>query len=122
MRFLVDASSDARIVGHLRSQGHDVTRIGADHPGNLQDRAVLAVAVAEQRILITDDRDFGELVFVHRQPHTGVIYFRLNTTLFVVRRERLEYVLATHGDELDQFLIVTEHAVRVRRLADPSSP
>jgi hypothetical protein len=31
-------------------------------------------------------------------------------------------VLATHGDELDQFLIVTEHTVRVRRLADPSSP
>jgi predicted nuclease of predicted toxin-antitoxin system len=122
MRFLIDASADARMVAHLRSQGHDVTRIGTDHPGNLKDREVLAIAVAEQRILITDDRDFGELVFVHRQPHAGVIYFRLNTTRFVVRRGRLDYVLATHSAKLDQFLIVTEHVVRIRSLADPSSP
>jgi predicted nuclease of predicted toxin-antitoxin system len=121
-RFPVDASSDARIVGHLRHLGHDVTRVGTDHPGNLKDVEVLATAVAEQRILITDDRDFGELVCVRRHPHTGVIYFRLNTTRFVVRASRLDAVLANHSDELDQFLIVTEHDVRVRRLTDASQP
>ena len=120
MRFLVDASSDARLVAHLRTLGHDVTRIGADYPGNLRDREVLATAVSERRVLITDDRDFGELVFVHRQPHTGVIYFRLNTTRFVVRRDRLDYVLVSHGEDLAEFLIVTEHSVRIRRLTIPS--
>jgi predicted nuclease of predicted toxin-antitoxin system len=120
MRFLVDASSDARLVAHLRNLGHDVTRVGTDHPGTLKDPEVLAIAVAEQRILITDDRDFGELVFGRRQPHTGVIYFRLSTTRFVVRRDRLDYVLASYSDELDQFLIVTEYDVRVRRLPNPS--
>jgi predicted nuclease of predicted toxin-antitoxin system len=100
--------------------GYDVTRIGTDHPGTLKDSEVLAIAVAERRMLITDDRDFGELVFVRRHRHTGVIYFRLNTTRFVVRSARLDYVLANHSNDLDQFLIVTEHDVRVRRLASPS--
>ena len=115
MRFLVDASSDARIVAHLRGQGHDVTRVGADYPHSLKDAEILSLARQEQRILITDDRDFGELVFRHRLPHAGVIYFRLETTKLAVLLERLDAVLTTHHDQLDQFLVVTRTEIRVRK-------
>ena len=63
MRLLVDASSDARLVLYLQSLGHDATRIGTHYPADLPDWEVLAIAHREGRILITDDRDVGELIF-----------------------------------------------------------
>lgn len=75
---------------------------------------VLATAYREQRILITDDRDFGELVFRLRQPHAGVIYLRLDTTKIAVRIDRLDHVLDNYSQQLDQFVVVTEADVRVR--------
>ena len=75
---------------------------------------MLTLAHAERRILITDDRDFGELVFRYLQPHTGMIYFRLDNTVLGVRLTRLQDVLASHADQLDQFLIVTLRQIRVR--------
>ncbi|MSQ15211.1 MAG: hypothetical protein EXR50_05040 [Dehalococcoidia bacterium] len=117
MRFLVDASSDARLVGYLRGLGHDVTRVGADHPGSLRDVAVLSLAVQEQRILITDDRDFGELVFRRLQPHSGVIYLRLETTKIAARIGRLNDVLTNYSNHLDHFITVTLRSVRVRSRA-----
>jgi predicted nuclease of predicted toxin-antitoxin system len=77
---------------------------------------VLEIAYAERRILITDDRDFGALVFLLGQPHAGVIYFRLGRDVpLAMRIERLDYALAHHADELDQFLVVSQDTLRVRR-------
>jgi predicted nuclease of predicted toxin-antitoxin system len=77
MRFLLDESADARLVPYLRANGHDVTSLVTDYPAGLPVPDVLATAVREQRILITNDRDFGDLVFLQEQPHVGVILFRL---------------------------------------------
>lgn len=115
MRFLVDQSSPARLEGFLRSHGHDATRVGRQYLHGLADIDVLAIAHAEQRVLITNDRDFGELVFVRAQPHAGVIYFRLSTTTLAGHVARLMHVLAHHAADLGAFLVVTDHTVRVRR-------
>lgn len=116
MRFLLDQSSDARLVPHLRSLGHDAIRIGRDHPPGLPDVEVLRLAQQNDRILITDHRDFGELVFRERLPHTGVIYLRLGVYVpLETAIERLDYVLAHYADQLNQFLVVTRRRVRVRR-------
>jgi predicted nuclease of predicted toxin-antitoxin system len=115
MRFLLDQSADARLVTHLRSLAHNAIRVGAEHPGGIPDRQVLSLAVAEQRILITDDRDFGELVFKEHLPHTGVIYLRLGDYApLATKIARLDYVLTRYGDQLEQFITVTPHRVRVR--------
>jgi len=117
MKFLLDQRSDARLVPDLRSHGHDATRIAADYPGGLPDPEVLAIAARESRILITDDRDFGELVFVQRQPHTGVIYLRLGEYAdLATKTARLAFVLDHYAERLDQFLVVTLRAVRVRAI------
>jgi predicted nuclease of predicted toxin-antitoxin system len=115
MRFLLDQSAPARLSQFLGSRGHDVTRIGPDHPHGLPDHEVLAIANREQRVRITNDRDFGELVFVQRQPHHGVIYFRLSTNVLSSYTARLNTVLHDHDAELDAFLTVTDNSVRVRR-------
>lgn len=115
MRFLLDQSTDARLVPYLRSLGHDATRVGTDYSAGIPDTDVLAIAVREGRILITDDRDFGELVFRRRFPHQGVIFFRLGDySPLATRVVRLEYVLTHYQDRLDQFVTVTDRQVRVR--------
>lgn len=114
MRFLVDASCDARICVHLRSLGHDVTRIGTEYPRDLEDVEVLSTARDESRVLITDDRDFGELVVRHSEWHTGVIFLRLETTDIRARCSRLDDVLQRFGHDLSGFVIVTESDIRVR--------
>lgn len=115
MKFLLDQSTDARLVPYLRNLGHDATRIGADYPAGISDLQVLALAQSEGRILITDDRDFGELVFRSKQSHAGVIYLRLGSYADLSTKiDRLDYVLTHYAAQLDQFLVVTLHKVRVR--------
>jgi predicted nuclease of predicted toxin-antitoxin system len=115
MKFLLDQSTDARLGSYLTAHGHDATRIGAEYPSGLPDLAVLAIATREKRILITDDRDFGALVFLANRPHAGVIYLRLGSyAALSVKQARLGYVLTHYATQLDQFLVVTVRRVRIR--------
>jgi predicted nuclease of predicted toxin-antitoxin system len=63
MRFLIDESADARLAAYLTSLRHDVKLVARGYAPGIPDERVLTFAHTEQRILITDDRDFGELVF-----------------------------------------------------------
>jgi predicted nuclease of predicted toxin-antitoxin system len=75
--FLADENISPTSVRRLRAAGHDVAAIGEDSP-SADDSAVLARAVREGRILLTFDRDHGELIFHRRHPAPpGVVYFRL---------------------------------------------
>lgn len=114
LRFLVDASCDARIASYLRSRGYDASRIGSDYPPDLPDSEVLRIANDERRILVTDDRDFGELVFRLGQTHTSVIYLRLASEDVGVRCSRLSEALERHSNQLDQFIVVSSREIRVR--------
>ncbi len=115
MKFLVDESADARLAAYLRSLEHDAMTVARDYAPALEDAEVLAIAHREQRILITNDRDFGELVFRHGHSHSGVIYLRLSTTNLRVKIERLKYVLTHHARHFNAFLVVTDQRVRVRQ-------
>jgi len=68
----------------------------------------LVSSTREQRILITNDRDFGELVVKQRQPHTGVILFRLSTNQFTAKLARLTEVLNRYPTVLTDFLVITD--------------
>lgn len=121
MRFLLDESADARLGPYLVARGHEVIQVAKDYPAGLPDTEVLALAHRQQRILIANDRDFGELVFKHRQSHTGVILFRLgNYAPLVTKIARLDYVLTHYHRQLDQFLVVTPTNVRVGQLGGAS--
>ena len=115
MRFLLDQSAEARIATFLASQDHDATRIARDYPAGLPDEQVLAIAQREGRILIANDKDFGELVVRRHLPHAGVILFRfpLDATA-QAKIAALERLLVTHRARLDRFLVLTPGGVRVR--------
>jgi hypothetical protein len=117
MKFLLDESADLRLAARLRDLGHDVKSVAADYHYALPDPQVLSTAHQDGRILITNDKDFGELVFRHLQPHAGVILFRLPYgASLTLKLDRLDHVLTVHSGSLDLFLVVTERSVRVRRL------
>ena len=115
MNFLLDESAEFRLGRWLASQGHDVTAIARDYPHALSDREVLAIALREGRILITNDRDFGELIVRENLPHAGVIFFRLGAAGVDVKIERSADLLLSHADQLGRFIVVTPRGIRVRR-------
>jgi predicted nuclease of predicted toxin-antitoxin system len=114
MKFLLDESAELRLASTLEEAGHDVTVIARDYPHALPDHEVLEIACDEQRVLITNDRDFGELIFRQRLPHYGVIYFRLPDQPVVEKAETLRRILRDYSDQLSKFIVVTENDVRVR--------
>jgi predicted nuclease of predicted toxin-antitoxin system len=118
MRFLLDESAEFRLRGFLRDQGHDVTAIAHDYPASLSDDHVLAIAHAERRILVTNDRDFGELIFRQRLSHAGVIFFRLADQAITTKFAWFDRLLRDYPNQLDQFLVISERGVRIR----PSRP
>jgi len=72
VKFLIDRCAGHRLADWLRKQGGETveSRERGPDPG---DRTLLEWAVAEGRILVTLDTDFGELVFVHAMPPCGLI-------------------------------------------------
>lgn len=114
MKFLLDESAEYRIASFLRDHGHDVTAIAHDYPASLVDEDVLSIAHSEQRIVITNDSDFGELVFRDRQPHSGVILFRISAGNTPAKIDALHKALAAHADQLDNFVVIDHRGVRVR--------
>ncbi len=115
MRFLFDQSTDRRLASFFRQRGHNVTVVAIDHPAGLPDPEVLAIALGERRILVTEDSDFGELVFRLHLPHAGILYLRLPPMELDAKVECLDRVLIDHADELSQFVVVTPRRTRVRQ-------
>jgi len=111
VRFLLDRNVGRRVAEALRQDGHDVLDLGAttDDPGDL---AILRWAVAERRVLVTLDKDFGTLIFAQAEAHTGVL--RLADLRSEDRLRLLLHVIAELGDALAAGAFVTADANRIR--------
>ncbi len=99
MRFLVDESTGPFVAQWLREQGHAVFSVFEQARG-LDDEAIIQKAYAENWILITNDKDFGEKVYRERRPHRGVVLLRLEDERAAMKIETLEKLLANHSDRL----------------------
>ncbi|MEM8901798.1 MAG: DUF5615 family PIN-like protein, partial [Bacteroidota bacterium] len=86
------------IVDAIRNRGHDITYIVEMERG-ISDEEVPKLATTENRILITRDKDFGELAFFKKKLHSGIILNRLAGLSGSRKIEILLSVLQTHGEE-----------------------
>ena len=75
MRFLADESCDHAIVRALRDAGHDVGAVTESY-AQAPDSEVVDLAVSDARVLLTEDKDFGQLAFAHGIPSFGVVLLR----------------------------------------------
>ena len=114
MEFIVDESTGAAVVEYLRAVGHDVLAVAEAMP-QADDGNILARADSEARILITNDKDFGELVFRSGQAHQGVVLLRLRDESPANRVRVLKAVLEQYADRLvGRFTVATESRIRMR--------
>jgi predicted nuclease of predicted toxin-antitoxin system len=116
MLFLADECCDALVVRTLRELGYDVTYVAELAPG-LADIDVLAQSVSEERILLTEDRDFGELVFKGQETAYGVVLLRIPPEERQQKRERITALVQGQQSELPgAMVIVTLNTIRIRPL------
>ncbi len=115
MRFLVDECTGPAVAEWLRGQGYEVFSV-YDEARGLDDEAIIQKALAENWILITNDKDFGEKIYREGCPHRGVILLRLEDQRSAVKIKVLQRLLQDYADRLsDQFIVVTETKVRFAR-------
>ena len=113
MRFLVDECTGASVAVWLRDQGHDVFSVHESLRG-AEDEPLLRQAFAEDRILITNDKDFGERVFRDGILHKGVVLLRLDDERAANKIVVLRKLLEGYADRLaGHFVVVTESSVRI---------
>lgn len=119
MRFVVDESTGAAVAEFLRSQGHDVSTVAEVTP-QAEDTAILKQAVSEKRIVVTNDKDFGDLVFRSGELHAGIILLRLRDESATNRVAVVKNLLDKHAAEIaENFVVASDALVRIRR---PSRP
>ena len=112
MRFLVDECTGPAVARWLREQGHDVFSVFEEARG-ISDELVINKAVEEDRILITNDKDFGEKVYQNRGRHKGIILLRLKDERSRSKIEVIGKLLKNSSEKLaGNFAVVTENLVR----------
>ena len=116
MKLLVDECCDPRLVAALRQAGHDVRYVLETDPG-ASDDDLFALSVEEGRIVITEDKDFGELAIRHGRSLPGLILIRSAPENRRQKPARVLALLAKRGDRLaGSYAVVDETGVRLRPL------
>ena len=116
MKFLADECCDAELVEALAGSGYDVLDAVNDLRG-ASDEQVLERAYHEGRIIITEDKDFGELTYRLQLRHCGILLLRLND---LPRKRRIALVielLENHFDKLrGKFSVLTPKGLRIKTI------
>ena len=114
MRFLADEGVDAAIVSAIRSDGHAVRWMAEELEGSTDD-VVLDTAVTDARILITEEKDFGELVFRQRLHHHGIVLVRVDGIANDRKGRIVAQAVSEYQAHLAGAFTVIQHAtIRIR--------
>jgi predicted nuclease of predicted toxin-antitoxin system len=117
VRWLADECIDAGLVFHLRQLGHDVLYMAEVAPAT-NDSDVMARAFSEGRLLLTEDKDFGDLAFRCGARAAGIVLSRIDPAQHALKRQRLDAAM-TRFDEAGlrgRYTIVEEGRFRSRPL------
>jgi predicted nuclease of predicted toxin-antitoxin system len=118
VRFLADESVDRQIVDRLRQEGYRVDYVAETFPGAADD-VVLPFANQDNAILITGDKDFGELVFRQGRISPGIILIRLAGVHPNQKAEIVANTIGLREGEMEKaFTVISKRTIRIRR-GDP---
>ena len=116
MKFLADENVEQPVVEALRAAGHDVLAAGEVAPGS-SDEKVLDLANTAQRLIITNDRDFGEMAFRGNRASEGIVLLRFDAQSGPQKASLLCRILPQVEHRLaGSFAVITESRVRLRPL------
>ena len=113
MPFLADESCDFGVVRALRAAGHDVVAVAELSP-RADDEAVAHLAVRDDRILLTEDKDFGRLVFATTHTVGGVILIRFPGDARKLLGSTVVEAVSRYGDRLSgSFVVMSPGRIRI---------
>jgi len=116
LKFLADECCDTGLVVSLRKAGHDVMHISEEKAG-VTDEVVLFDAYNEGRILLTEDKDFGELVYRLKKPSNGIILIRIDVKDRHMKWPRLKKLIEKYSERLaGHFVVIGTEKFRFRSL------
>lgn len=117
LRFLTDENIDYELIDFLRKQGFDVFDIKEKGLFRLPDLSILELALDQERAVITQDSDFGTLIFRDNMPFFGVIYLQPGHQSPKVHVESMTAILQSNLEPSIPFILVAENSgvsVRIR--------
>ena len=116
-KFLADESVDFRIVKSLREDGgYEVEAIIEINP-SISDEEILKLANELETVLITEDKDFGELTYRLQKPNVGIILIKMSGIKMAERKAKILGVFEKHLEEFkNSFTVITENRVRIRKI------
>ena len=99
----------------MRASGLDVHYI-LETDGGIDDNQVLQIANEEGRVLLTQDKDFGEMVFRLRKVHLGIVLIRLGFMISAEKAILVNRALLEHREKLQNaFTVIQNNAIRIRK-------
>lgn len=122
MRILANENFPGDAVAALRQRGHDVAWVRTDAPGS-NDVEVLERAQRENRVVVTFDKDFGELAFrSDRATLSGIILFRIAAPSSAYVARAAVAALESRTDWAGYFAVVEDHRIRMTPLPARTRP
>jgi predicted nuclease of predicted toxin-antitoxin system len=118
MRFLADMGVSTKVVQWLRQNGYDAKHLRDEGLYRIPNGEIFTKAISENRVVMTFDLDFGEIIALSKSQKVSVILFRLHNTRTSFLINRLAAVLSDTGDALEKgaVVVVEESRHRVRYL------
>lgn len=115
MKIVADEGVEGSIVRVLREMGHEVIYI-AETQKSITDREVLALAAEHTCIVLTKDKDFGELIFRDRLTHHGIVLIRLDEVMPSLNKATIvNKAFSEYGSYFkNAFSVITDRFVRIR--------
>ncbi len=114
MTFVIDESVDGPIVARLRDDGHEVLYVAEMAP-SITDDEVLEWANRHRALLVTTDKDFGELVFRLERIHAGIVLLRLAGLTLEAKADIVAGAIHLHGAEMmGAFTVISPSTIRIR--------
>ncbi len=116
MKILADESVDIPVYEYLKQAGFSIEHVSFIESGST-DLHVLDIAYSQKLLLLTVDKDFGELAFRNKRPSSGIVLYRLSGLTNLQKSDLILRVFNEKGKDLQSnFTVVTKTQVRIRKL------
>ena len=118
IKFLADVNVEKPLVDYLSKQGYDIKWI-PDYNCKMLDEDLLQLANEEKRIFITNDKDFGDLIFLQKKLSVGTILFRVKGQKTEEKIKLMKKILMGYCDKLlNHYIVITKAKIRIIPLGD----
>ena len=116
LKFLVDVGVGKAVELFLKEQGHDTKTVRTIDP-KMPDEEIIRLSLKEKRMIITMDKDFGELVYHYKRESCGVLLLRLEDATGSEKQEIVANILAKHSSDIaNRYCVFQNGRLRIRKM------